>query len=139
MSTPLEKETRSHKILVVDDDPAIRVALEARLEHEGYKVFTASDGTQAIVRFNEHGPDLIILDIMMPDIDGFEVCQAIKNQEDVPVIFLTGAQHQMVKNYLPQLAEAAGGDHYMRKPFEAESLLKLIEDIVANDERCQGK
>ena len=121
-------------VLVVDDDMCIRRGLKIRLEGAGYKVSTAGNGTEGIMIFDENGADLMILDVKMPDIDGFEVCKSVKQKDDVPVIFLTGAQNQMVRDYLPQMVDAVGGDYFMRKPFDARLLMKLIGGIL-NGER----
>ncbi len=120
----------AHHVLVVDDDMCIRKGLKIRLEGAGYKVSTAGNGTEGIMIFDENGADLMILDVKMPDIDGFEVCKSVKQKEDVPVIFLTGAQNQMVRDYLPQMVDAVGGDYFMRKPFDARLLMKLIGGIL---------
>ena len=117
-------------VLVVDDDMCIRKGLKIRLEGAGYKVSTAGNGTEGIMIFDENGADLMILDVQMPDIDGFEVCKSVKQKEDVPVIFLTGSQNQMVRDFLPQMVDAVGGDYFMRKPFDARLLLKLIGGIL---------
>lgn len=117
-------------VLVVDDDMCIRKGLKIRLEGAGYKVSTAGNGTEGIMIFDENGADLMILDVKMPDIDGFEVCKSVKEKEDIPVIFLTGAQNQMVRDYLPQMVDAVGGDYFMRKPFDARLLMKLIAGIL---------
>ncbi len=121
-------------VLVVDDDMCIRRGLKIRLEGAGYKVSTAGNGTEGIMIFDENGADLMILDVKMPDIDGFEVCKTVKQKDDVPVIFLTGSQNQMVRDFLPQMVDAVGGDHFMRKPFDARLLMKLISGIL-NGER----
>jgi len=117
-------------VLVVDDDMCIRKGLKIRLEGAGYRVSTAGNGTEGIMIFDDNGADLMILDVKMPDIDGFEVCKSVKQKEDVPVIFLTGAQNQMVREYLPQMVDAVGGDYFMRKPFDARLLMKLIGGIL---------
>ena len=117
-------------VLVVDDDMCIRKGLKIRLEGAGYKVSTAGNGTEGIMIFDENGADLMILDVQMPDIDGFEVCKSVKQKEDIPVIFLTGAQNQMVRDFLPQMVDAVGGDYFMRKPFDARLLMKLIGGIL---------
>ena len=117
-------------ILVVDDDMCIRKGLKLRLEGAGYKVSTAGNGTEGIMIFDENGADLMILDVTMPDIDGFEVCKSVKQKEDIPVIFLTGSQNQMVRDFLPQMVDAVGGDYFMRKPFDARLLMKLIGGIL---------
>jgi DNA-binding response OmpR family regulator len=117
-------------VVVVDDDMCIREGLKIRLEGAGYKVSTAGNGTEGIMIFDEDGADLMILDVKMPDIDGFEVCNSVKQKDDVPVIFLTGAQNQMVREYLPQMVDAVGGEYFMRKPFDARLLMKLIGEIL---------
>ncbi len=132
----LQQEGEGHpacgarRVLVVDDDLCIRKGLRIRLEGAGYEVATAGNGTEAIMIFDENGADLIILDVKMPDIDGFEVCRSVKQNSNVPVIFLTGAQHQMVRDYLPQMVDAVGGDFFLRKPFDARLLMKLINEIL---------
>ena len=120
----------ARSVLVVDDDMCIRRGLRFRLEGAGYRVQTAGNGTDAIMVFDENGADLIILDVKMPDIDGFEVCRSIKKSKDVPVIFLTGAQEQMVRDYLPEMVSAVGGDYFMRKPFDAKMLMKLVTEAL---------
>ncbi len=123
----------ARRVLVVDDDLCIRKGLRIRLEGAGYKVSTAENGTEGIMVFDENGADLIILDVRMPDIDGFEVCKSIKEKDDVPVIFLTGAQNRIVREYLPQLVDAVGGDYFLRKPFDARMLMKLVNEILKGD------
>lgn len=118
------------KILIVDDDPAIRKVLRKHLEARGSRVWTAAEGSEAITLFEEHGADLIIMDVIMPGEDGFAVCETIKRSHDVPVIFLTGAQDSIVKNYLPQMVAAAGGNRFLRKPFDARELLTLINETL---------
>ena len=119
-----------HRVLLVDDDPSVRRMLRDRLQVEGCQVSTAEDGMEAITVFEEQGADLLILDIKMPGMDGFEVCETIKRSSNVPVIFLTGANDPMIKNYLPQIVEAASGDYCMRKPFEMQVLLSLVREAL---------
>lgn len=121
-----------YRVLVVDDDPSIRRALRDRLQVEGFRVSTASDGLEAITVFDERSADVIILDVKMPGVDGFDVCQTIKRSSEVPIIFLTGADDPMIKNYLPQIVEATGGDYYMRKPFEMQALLNLVREALSS-------
>ena len=87
---------------------------------------------EAITVFEEQGADLLILDIKMPGMDGFEVCETIKRSSNVPVIFLTGANDPMIKNYFPQIVEAGGGDYCMRKPFEMQVLLSLVREALSS-------
>ena len=104
--------------------------LSKHLEARGSRVWTASEGSEAIRLFEEHGADQIIMDVKMPGEDGFSVCETIKRSHDVPVIFLTGAQDSIVQNYLPQMVAAAGGNHFVRKPFDARELLTLINETL---------
>jgi diguanylate cyclase (GGDEF)-like protein len=113
------------KILVVDDDITLIRLLKTRLEAEKYEVFTASNGEEALRILDKKGPDLIILDIMMPGIDGFETCRRIRLQSahrHLPVIMLT-AKHgpsEKVKGL------DMGADDYMTKPYESDELLARI-------------
>ena len=77
------------RVLVVDDEKTIVKGLKFSLEKEGYEVFTAYDGEEALRLFNEENPDLIVLDLMLPEIDGFEVCRRIRKGSDVPIVMLT--------------------------------------------------
>jgi OmpR family response regulator RpaB len=82
-------ENYKEKVLVVDDEPSIRRILEARLSMIGYHVITAVNGEEALLIFKEELPNLIILDVMMPKLDGYGVCQEIRKESSVPIIMLT--------------------------------------------------
>ena len=97
-----------------------------------YQRRRAADGLEGITIFEERGADLIILDVKMPGVDGFEVCETIKQSSNVPIVFLTGTNDPMVKNYLPQIVKATGGDYCMRKPFEMQELLGLIGEALSS-------
>ncbi len=113
---------RHPHIMVVDDDQAILKLLSRILETEGYGVVPASDGRSALALFEEYAPDLIILDIMMPGLDGFQVLDFIRRLSDVPVIMLTGRRE------VTSLHDAftIGADDYVRKPFHKQELLARI-------------
>lgn len=114
-------------ILIVDDEPRITLALMTRLEAEGYQVFHAINGFAGIEAAAMHEPDAIVLDIRMPDIDGYEVCQRIKRMprlKDVPVIFLSAN----VQDGTRAKATRAGGSAFVSKPYEAADILKEIKD-----------
>ncbi len=117
-------------VLVVDDDRAIRDVLRRHLKSAGYRVRTAEDAIEAITLFDEHGADLVILDVKMPGMDGFEVCETIKKTNDVPIIFLTGAQEPMVKQYLSEIVKATGGDHFLLKPCDIRELVQLVDYVL---------
>jgi OmpR family response regulator RpaB len=82
-------ENHKEKILVVDDEASIRRILETRLSMIGYNVITAADGEEALLVFKKELPNLVILDVMMPKLDGYGVCQEIRKESDVPIIMLT--------------------------------------------------
>lgn len=113
-------------ILVADDEPSNRSLLQRRLERAGYSVVTARDGREAIDNARETLPDLILLDVMMPVMDGLEACRVIKADEatrDIPVIFLSARDETDVKvNGL-----SLGANDYISKPFKAEELLARVD------------
>jgi OmpR family response regulator RpaB len=82
-------ENHKEKVLVVDDEASIRRILETRLSMIGYHVITAANGEEALLSFKEESPNLVILDVMMPKLDGYGVCQEIRKESDVPIIMLT--------------------------------------------------
>ncbi len=109
-------------IMAVDDEPVILTILKRILEPEGYEVLSANDGSSALALLDERKPDLVILDIMMPGLDGFQVLDSIRERFDVPVIMLTARcdQESLVKTL------KTGADDYVRKPFSAAVLLARI-------------
>ncbi len=125
-----KKPDRPHRVLLVDDDPALRKALAKRLEMHGMEIFTAGCGFDAISTFEERQADMVVLDVNMPDIDGFEVCQKIKAIRDVPVIFVTGEQNPIINKHMPQIVKTVGGLFYLGKPCDGQLLFKLITDIL---------
>jgi len=110
-------------ILVVDDDEAILAMLKCILELEGYNVITASDGGAGLTLLEEKGADLVLLDIMMPGLDGFQVLDRIRQHSDVPVIMLTAKDEVCTVHYTLEI----GADDYVRKPFNTRELLARIE------------
>jgi len=114
------------KILLVDDEPAIIKGLKFSLEQDGYETVTAYDGGEAIKRFEEGGIDLILLDVMLPVLDGIEVCQRIRENSDVPIIMLTAKGEDMDKI----LGLEYGADDYMTKPFNILEVKARIKTIL---------
>ncbi|MDD3270291.1 MAG: response regulator, partial [Syntrophomonadaceae bacterium] len=110
------------KILVVDDEPNILQFLELGLQNEGFEVQSASDGIKAINQLKQFQPQVVILDVMMPGMDGFEVCRMLKKSENVAVIMLTARDE--VDDRVKGLN--LGADDYMVKPFSFEELLARI-------------
>lgn len=113
----------SNKILVADDEPSVLKVVKYYAEKNGYRVDTASDGESALRLFQDATPDLVVLDIMMPGLNGFEVCEAIREVDTrVPVIFLTAKGDLVDKG----MGFKLGADDYVTKPFEPEELIMRI-------------
>ncbi len=113
---------RSQLILVVDDEQTILSFLKRTLELEGYGVVVTADGSSVPALLEEHGPDLVILDILMPGINGFQVLDLIRQHSNIPVIMLTGQCE------VTTLREALvlGADDYVRKPFHIRELVARV-------------
>lgn len=116
------------KILLVDDEPTILAFLELGLQNEGFEVATASDGITAVTVAKPFQPHIVILDVMMPGMDGFEVCRMLKKSENVAVIMLTAKED--VEDRIKGLK--LGADDYMSKPFSFEELLARIHARIRN-------
>lgn len=123
--------TDSKTILVVDDEPRYVSLVEINLTTDGYQVRTASDGQQAVDSVAEDQPDLILLDIMMPVMDGFTACERIREFSSVPIIILTakGEERDRVRGL------DAGADDYIVKPFSAQELLARVRAVLRRAER----
>lgn len=119
----IEKDVKT--ILIVDDEPPIRDILVYNLEKEGYKTIEASDGVTAVNMALEQSPDLILLDIMLPKLDGLSVCKRIKNSLNVPILMLTAKDGEIDKI----LGLELGADDYITKPF---SVRELVARVKAN-------
>jgi len=113
---------RNNLILVVDDDREILKMVGRILELEGYDVITAASGSSALAIFEERRPDLIILDLMLPGLDGFQILRLIRKHSEVPIIVLTGRREVVVLRD----AVVLGADDYVRKPFHTAELLARI-------------
>ena len=113
-------------VLIVEDDPNIRELLQLYLEKDGYAVTLASDGGQGLSKFRAIKPDLVLLDVMMPVMDGWEVCKAIRAEGNTPVIMLTAKGETDDK----VMGLKAGADDYVTKPFEMKELLARIEAVL---------
>ena len=115
-----------HRILVVDDEPHIREVICFALDRAGMTTTTAPDGTDALARFGESCPDLIILDIGMPDTDGLEVCRQVRKTSDVPILFLSARDEEIDR----VLGLEIGGDDYVTKPFSPRELVARVNVIL---------
>lgn len=117
------------RILLVEDEESIVLVLKKRLEHTGYEVITASDGQQGLDMARSDHPDLILMDVMLPKMEGFKVCRLLKYDDkykSIPIIILTALGRQIDVD----LGQDVGADAYMTKPFESQDLLRLIEDLL---------
>lgn len=114
------------KILVAEDEYDIRELLQNYLENEGYQVVTASNGEEALAAFLQHGADLILLDILMPKLNGYEVCSSIRELSDVPIIMLTAldSEQNQLKGFDLHI------DDYVPKPFSISILLRKIDAVL---------
>jgi OmpR family response regulator RpaB len=125
-----EKET----ILVVDDEASIRRILETRLSMIGYQVVTACDGLEALELFRSNHPDLVVLDVMMPKLDGYGVCQELRKESDVPIVMLTALGD--VADRITGLE--LGADDYVVKPFSPKELEARIRCVLRRVEKESG-
>lgn len=114
------------KILVADDDPNVIELLKIYLQKEGYEVFFAENGREAVDKANRTKPDLIVLDLMMPEIDGLEVCRQIRMHSRVPIIMLTAKDEDMDKI----LGLEMGADDYITKPFNPREVVARIKAVL---------
>jgi DNA-binding response OmpR family regulator len=114
------------QILVVDDDPSIRNFIYVNLEARGYKVLTAVDGEEAVRATAKEIPDLIILDIIMPEMDGFAACRKIREGSRVPIIMLSAREGENDK----EKCAACGANEYLTKPFVLRELLTLVRTLT---------
>ena len=119
-------EAHKERILVVDDEASIRRILETRLSMIGYDVVTAADGEEALETFSSSKPDLVVLDVMMPKLDGYGVCQELRKESDIPIIMLTALGD--VADRITGLE--LGADDYVVKPFSPKELEARIRSVL---------
>jgi DNA-binding response OmpR family regulator len=118
-------------ILVVDDEPTLRETLAEALDAEGFRVLTAADGREALNRFREHQPDLVVLDLMLPELSGIEVCRIIRAESGVPIVMLTAKSSELDKVVGLEL----GADDYVTKPFSLRELTARIRALLRRTEQ----
>ena len=114
------------KILVVEDESSFSEALEFLLGKEGFGVVTAATGTEALTKFDQGGIDLVLLDLMIPEISGIEVCKRIRNSSSVPIIMLTAKDTEVDKVVGLEL----GADDYVTKPYSSRELIARIKAVL---------
>lgn len=120
-----------HKILIVDDEPNIVISLEFLMQQSGYEVDIARDGEEALQKIASFEPDLVLLDIMLPQLNGFEVCQRIRenkqwNQLKIIMLSAKGREIDVSKGI------ALGADAYITKPFSTKDLISKVQLLLAN-------
>ncbi len=113
-------------ILVVDDDPHIREVVRFALDKAGFAVAEAADGQQGLERFAEVEPDLVVLDILMPELDGTDVCRALRARSTVPIVFLSSKDDEIDRIVGLEL----GGDDYVTKPFSPRELVARVRSVL---------
>jgi DNA-binding response OmpR family regulator len=121
----------SRTILVVDDEPVLRETLAEALDADGFRVVTAADGREALSRFREHQPDLVVLDLMLPELSGIEVCRIIRAESGVPIVMLTAKSSELDKVVGLEL----GADDYVTKPFSLRELSARIRALLRRTEQ----
>ncbi len=121
----------SKKVLVVDDEPGIRSAIAYALKREGYETETAADGEEALEKVESFGPSVLVLDVMMPKMDGYEVCRRLENRSGIGIILLTVKNDMIDKIVGLEL----GADDYMTKPFEIREVLARVKALMRRVEK----
>jgi CheY-like chemotaxis protein len=119
------------KILIADDESSLRFLLRKTLEGNGFDILEAADGKQALALAQKHVPDLIVLDVVMPDLYGSEVCERLRKQPKtarIPIIIITAN----VNLYNEEQAKESGADYYMTKPFSPLKLKNLVHKILSD-------
>ncbi len=123
------------KILIVEDDPAALRLTSYTLEAEGYAIITAVNGVEALRKAQQEAPDLVVLDIMLPGIDGFEVCHRLRSdpespQARMPILMLTAKSQEADR----EMGQKVGGDLYVAKPATPEELTEAVKGLLAQRE-----
>jgi two-component system, OmpR family, alkaline phosphatase synthesis response regulator PhoP len=125
------------KILIVDDDPDIRDALEVLLEAEGYEVITAFDGEDGLAKIKEDNPDLVILDLLMPKLDGYAMYKTLQepdwaDRKDIPIVVLTSVSENVSqRRYELETGARMKVDEYLEKPIDPDDVLESVQKLLA--------
>jgi two-component system cell cycle response regulator len=118
-----------HKVLLIDDDVRLVIVLQIRLEASGYQVFTAYSGPEGLAIARQVRPDVIVLDVSMPGLDGNEVCRRVRAEpmlRGIPIIVMTAITHDSARH----TSLEAGADRFIAKPYEATTVIKAIRDGI---------
>jgi DNA-binding response OmpR family regulator len=122
----------AHRILIVDDDPQARLLLTYILKRKGFEVLEAEDGPSALLRVGKDGADLVLLDVMMPGMDGFEVCSTLRSNEDyrrLPIVMLTAKTDADAQ----ERGMRAGASDYLTKPVRPDELVARIQAALSGE------
>jgi DNA-binding response OmpR family regulator len=123
---PSSEPNAPQRILVVDDEPTIREMLGYNLRRDGFIVETADDGREALAAARRNPPDLVVLDIMLPGLDGFQVCRALRQESHVPILVLSARGEEFDRVHGLEL----GADDYLTKPFAMRELLARVRSLL---------
>lgn len=124
-----------NRVLIVDDEKNICELIRLYVEKEGFETFAAYDGAEAVEKFHECAPDIVLLDIMLPQKDGWQICREIRGESDVPIIMLTAKGEVFDK----VLGLELGADDYMVKPFEPKELVARIKAVLRRSGKSDEK
>ncbi len=116
----------SARVLLVDDDPSLREVVRYALDRSGYEVVEASNGREALDRFARQDVDLVVLDVLMPEMDGITVCQELRKRSSVPIVFLSSRAEEVDRI----LGLEMGGDDYLTKPFSPRELVSRVKAVL---------
>jgi len=119
----------SEKVLIVEDEPTLLETLQYNLSHQDYEVLTAMDGKSALAVARNEQPDLVVLDLMLPGIDGIEVCRILRQEMSVPILMLTARDEEIDK----VVGLEVGADDYMTKPFSMRELIARIKALLRRE------
>lgn len=123
---PEEAMAENNRIIVIDDEPSVREVVKAYLEKDGYHVFTAENGSDGLALAERHEPALIVLDLMLPDVSGEEICDEIRARSDVPILMLTAKASEEERISGLQ----SGADDYLVKPFSPRELVARVHAVL---------
>lgn len=121
------------RLLIVDDDANLRHTLSYAFKQEGFEVVSAEDGDKALAAFRQSRPNMVILDVMLPGRDGFEVCRALRRESDVPVLMLTARDTELDK----VVGLEIGADDYLAKPFSTRELVARVRAMLRRTRRAE--
>ncbi|MGH7765860.1 MAG: response regulator [Candidatus Binatia bacterium] len=131
----MEAKKNARPILIVEDDRKTASLVALYLEREGFKTVSAHDGKQALSLARQHNPIFVILDLMLPGVDGWEICRELRRSSEVPILFLTARQEEMDRI----LGLSLGADDYVVKPFSPRELVARVKAILRRAERGTAK